>query len=148
MINTKKTAHQLNRIGYAISVIGIIVLLIWIGLFKFTPTEAKSIEPLVSNHFLMSWMYDVFSLQTVSNIIGTTELLAAVGLILSFWNKKAGVVGATLLVVMFLTTLSFLITTPDMWKLVDNFLVTDFFILKDLPVFGMSLMILARNLQD
>jgi len=50
-------------------------VLLWIGIYKFTPTEAKLIEPLVKNHFLMGWLYQVFSIQTVSNLVGSAEII-------------------------------------------------------------------------
>lgn len=40
-------------IGYYISLYGVAIVLLWIGIFKFTPTEAAAIKPLVENHPLM-----------------------------------------------------------------------------------------------
>lgn len=134
MRNTEKT-------GYFIGVVGTSLVLIWIGLFKFTPTEAEAIKPLVEHHFLMRWMYSVFSVQGVSNVIGILEILVGVGLVLSYTSKTIGKyagIGAT---VIFLVTLSFLFTTPGVWKTVDGFPVTDFFIVKDLAFLGVALMV-------
>ncbi len=39
-----------TQYGYLISVFGVSLILIWLGIYKFTPTEAKLIEPLVLNH--------------------------------------------------------------------------------------------------
>lgn len=39
--------------GYYISLYGVALVLLWIGIFKFTPTEAAAIKPLVENHPLM-----------------------------------------------------------------------------------------------
>lgn len=30
-----------------------------ISFFKFTPTEAAGIKPLVENHFLLFWLYNI-----------------------------------------------------------------------------------------
>ena len=49
-----------DNIGYLIGVFGVALVLIWIGVYKFTPTEAKLIQPLVENHFAMNWLYDLF----------------------------------------------------------------------------------------
>ena len=138
MRNTEKT-------GYFIGVVSTSLVLIWIGLFKFTPTEAEAIKPLVEHHFLMRWMYSVFSVQGVSNVIGILEILVGIGLVLSYTSKTIGKyagVGAT---VIFLVTLSFLFTTPGVWKTVDGFPVTDFFIIKDLAFLGVALMVWGKS---
>jgi uncharacterized membrane protein YkgB len=41
----------------------------------------------------------------------------------------------------FLVTLSYLGTTPGIWKMVDGVPVTDFFIIKDVMFLGFGLMI-------
>lgn len=137
-----------QSLGYAVSVIGLAMILLWIGIFKFTPTEAKAIEPLVANSFLMSWLYKITSVQGVSILIGTVEIITAVCLLLHFFWKKAGILGGILSVLTFLATLSFLFTTPGVFKSVDGVPITEFFILKDIMALGISLMVLGRSLPD
>ena len=132
-------------IGYTVAVLGVAIVLIWIGIFKFTATEAKAIEPLVRNHPLMSWMYKITSVQGVSNIIGSIEIVAAALLLLHFFWKKAGLIGGILSAFIFLFTLSFLLTTPGVSKTVDTMPVTDFFILKDIMALGISLMVIGKS---
>ncbi len=134
-----------HSIGYCISVLGVAIVLLWIGIFKFTPTEAKGIESLVKNSFLMSWLYNVTSVQGVSNLIGSVEIIAAICLLLSFFWKKAGLLGGLLSVIIFLVTLSFLFTTPGVFKTVDGMPVTEFFILKDIMALGISLIVIGKS---
>lgn len=138
---------SLNKTGYTISVLGVAIILLWIGVFKFTPTEAKAIEGLVKNSFLMSWLYKVTNLQGVSNLIGTVEIVTAITLLLHFYWKKAGIFAAALAIPTFLCTLSFLLTTPGVFKKVDGILITDFFILKDIMALGISLLVLDKSLK-
>lgn len=140
----KKTNYQ--SLGYTIAVSGVAIVLLWIGIFKFTPTEAKAIEGLVKNSFLMSWLYKITSVQGVSNIIGSVEIIAAVCLLLSFFWKKAGILGGILSVITFLVTLSFLFTTPGVFKTVDGVPVAEFFILKDIMALGISLMVIGKSI--
>lgn len=142
----KKINYQ--GLGYSASVLGVAIVLLWIGIFKFTPTEAKAIEGLVKNSFLMSWLYNVTSVRGVSNIIGGIEIIAAVCLLLSFFWKKAGVLGGILAVITFLATLSFLFTTPGVFKTVNGVPVTEFFILKDVMALGISLMVLGKSISQ
>lgn len=137
--------NRLFKAGYYVSVTGIALLLVWIGAFKFTPTEAEAIKPLVLNSPLMGWLYDVFSVQAVSNIIGTAEILIALLLILSFFRRKFARVAGVLSAVTFLTTLTFLFSTPGAVSKVDGMWVPDAFLLKDLVSFGVSLMVITNT---
>ena len=49
------------KIGYYISLFGVATILLWIGAFKFTHTEAEGIKPLVEHSFLLSWLYKILS---------------------------------------------------------------------------------------
>lgn len=85
------------------------------------------------------------SVQAVSNLIGAIEIIIALLLIFSakfaVLKKYAGIG----MIVTFLVILSYLFTTPGIWKIVDGVPVTDFFILKDLMLLGFGLMIVQNN---
>ncbi len=144
--------HTLNtfilktkNLGYTISVIAITAILLWIGIFKFTTAEAMGIKPYVDNSFLLSWMYKIFSVTVVSGIIGTIEIITGILLGISFRYPRLGKIGGIMGVVIFLTTLSFLLTTPMTWKLVEGVPVTDFFVLKDLAFLAISIQVFERS---
>ncbi|QBA21176.1 DUF417 family protein [Chryseobacterium indologenes] len=146
MVGTiQELKKQSARTGHYISLYGAALILLWIGIFKFTPTEAAAIKPLVENHFLTFFVYKIMSVQAVSNLIGVIEIIIALLLIFSakfaVLKKYAGVG----MMVTFLVTLSYLLTTPGMWKIVDGVPVTDFFILKDLMFLGFGVMIIQNN---
>ncbi|MDR4953741.1 DUF417 family protein [Chryseobacterium sp. ES2] len=146
MVGTvQESKNQLTRIGYYISLFGAALILLWIGIFKFTPTEAAAIKPLVENHFLTFFVYKIISVQAVSNLIGVIEIIIALLLIFSakfaVLKKYAGIG----MIITFLVTLSYLFTTPGVWKIVDGVPVTDFFILKDLMLLGFGFMIVQNN---
>ena len=108
----------------------------------FTPTEAAAIQPLVVNHPLMSWLYNVLSVQGVSNLIGSVEILTAIAIVFAPYVHFSRVAASVGILTTFLATLSFLFTSLGTWKVVDGILITDFFILKDLVSLGFGLMIL------
>ncbi|PIE84749.1 MAG: hypothetical protein CSA07_01430 [Bacteroidia bacterium] len=128
-----------------VMVIGAAIILLWIGLFKFTEAEAKAIVSLVENHPLTFWAYRAMSVQTVSNIVGTVEVLIALGLVLSLRFEALRRVVGIGLVLTFTVTLSYLFTTPGMFSLVEGFPVTDFFILKDIAYLGLGLVLLGSG---
>jgi len=134
--------NRTGKIGYYISLFGAALVLLWIGVFKFTPTEASSIKPLIENHFLTFFVYKIVSVQTVSNAIGVIEIIIALLLIFSVKFASLRKYAAIGMIVTFLTTLSYLFTTPGVWKVVDGIPITDFFILKDLLFLGFGIMIL------
>ncbi len=140
-LNTKKD------IGFYISLFGTVLILLWVGLFKFTPSEAEAIQPLVSNHPLTFWMYNIMSAQVVSNCIGVFEITVAVLILLGLKYKLIAKIGAIGIITIFLMTLSYLFTTPGTFKIVDNIPITDFFILKDIMYlgFGFSFFRYANN---
>jgi uncharacterized membrane protein YkgB len=145
------TASEISRqnlsykLGYYTSLFGAAFILLWIGVFKFTPTEAAGIKNLVENHFLTFFVYDFISVQAVSNAIGVIEIIIALLLLFSVkfaFLRRYAAIG---MIVTFLTTLSYLFTTPGIWKVVDRVPVADFFILKDVMLLGFGLMIFQND---
>jgi uncharacterized membrane protein YkgB len=136
---------NLNQFAYTLGVLGTVIILIWVGLFKFTAVEAGAIKGLVENHFAMSLMYKVMSVQQVSNFIGIFEVLTGIGLFVSLFIKRVALYAGFASAIIFVTTLSFLITTPGVFKSVEGFFVTDFFILKDIPYLAISLMVCLKG---
>jgi uncharacterized membrane protein YkgB len=131
--------------GYTIGVIAITVALVWIGLFKFTHMEAMGIQHYIQNSFLLSWMYKVLSLDATAMLIGTIEIITGILIVASFWFPQAGRIGGLMAIVIFLTTLSFLLTTPMTWKLVEGIPMTDFFVLKDLAFLAIAVQVFERS---
>ena len=111
---TKIASFVANRnIPFLVCSIGMIVMLLWAGKFKMTAPGAEGIIPLVTNSPLMSWNYKIFGPYVGGDIIGLTEWTAAILLIVGYFKPKAGILGAIILVGMFFTTSTMLITTPD-----------------------------------
>ena len=132
---------------------GLVVVLVWIGGMKFTAYEAEGISGLVSNSPLMSWAYSLFSVQGFSTLLGVTEIVIA--LLVAARPLSAGIAlaGSSAAAGMFLTTLSFLLTTPGVWELsAGGFpalsVVPGQFLLKDFVLLGASLRLFAVDWQS
>lgn len=136
---------RLARLGYYISLLGIVIIMLWIGFFKFTPTEAAGIKPLVENHFLLFWLYDVLSVQQVSNLFGVIEIITGLLLLFSLKYDILRPFATLCLIATFLITFSFLFTTPGMWQMIDGVPTTNFMILKDIPMLGLGFMYLRPS---
>lgn len=131
--------------GYLVGLFGVLLILVWLGIFKFTPTEAEAIRPLVASHPLMNWLYGIWSVQGVSNLVGIAELVIVLVLLLSLRYRLAGIYGGIGASVIFLVTLSFMFTLPGAWRWVDGMPIVDFFLLKDLALLGVSLTVISRS---
>ncbi len=101
-----------RNVPFFISSVGMIVMLLWAGSYKMTAPGAEGIIPLVSNSPLISWHFKLFGPYIGSDLIGATELTAALLLIAGYWKPKAGIIGGLIASIMFFLTSTMIITTP------------------------------------
>jgi uncharacterized membrane protein YkgB len=137
-----RRGRQLQSLGSTVLRLGLAFLLALFGTFKFFQFEADAIQPLVSHSPVVGWMYAVFSVRTASALIGVVEVGAALALLLAPWWPRLGVVGGLLATGTFLTTLSFLVTTPGLLAPGND---GAGFILKDLVLLGAALQVAGTS---
>ena len=141
---------RIDAIGHAFLRYGLVVVIGWIAAMKVTEYEAKGIQPLIAHSPFLSWGYSVWSVHHFTMIIGAIEMIIATLIALRQWFPKASAVGSLGAVLMFLTTLSFIITTPGWEPSLGGFpaLSGDVgeFLIKDLVLLGAALWTLADSL--
>jgi uncharacterized membrane protein YkgB len=129
---------------------GLVLVLAWIGFMKFTAYEAMAIHPLVGNSPLMSWVYAIFSERAFSAILGIVEVSIAAMIALRPLSAKVSAIGSALAAVMFLTTLTFLFSTPGWEASLGGFpalsVVPGQFIIKDIVLFAAAVWSLGEAL--
>jgi uncharacterized membrane protein YkgB len=144
---TKIAAFVADRnIPFLVCSIGMIVMLLWAGKFKMTAPGAEGIIPLVTNSPLISWQFKVFGPYIGSDMIGATEWTAAILLIIGYFKPKAGILGGIILVGMFFTTSTMLITTPDDTVVVHGIHYMNnlgLFLFKDIISFGVAFYLIS-----
>lgn len=91
---------------------GLVVVLAWFGAMKFTSYESHGISHWVANSPFLGWVYNMMSIDAFGRLNGSVELITAALLAVKPWFPKASVVGGALASLFFVTTLSFMITTP------------------------------------
>jgi uncharacterized membrane protein YkgB len=91
---------------------GMVVMLLWAGSYKMTRPGAEGIVPLVSNSPLIWWHFKLFGTYIGSDIIGLTEITAAILFIAGYFRPLAGVIGGLITTLMFFITSTMVITTP------------------------------------
>jgi uncharacterized membrane protein YkgB len=111
-----RMALRLERIGAAVIRYGLALIIAWIGALKFAGYEATAIEGLVANSPLLSWMYGVAGVPTVAAVIGIVEIAVGVLIAVGPLAPRVSAVGSFGAILMFLTTLSFLLSTPGVWQ--------------------------------
>lgn len=145
-----ETVTWLERTGIAVSRYGLAVILLLIGLAKFTQEEAAGIQPLVAHSPLMSWMYAVLSVRGVSNLIGCVELAIAVLLALRPVSARLSFAGSVGAIVTFVLTMSFLLSTPGAIQLGGGISVLGAagqFLIKDVALLGVAIWTAAEALR-
>ena len=138
-----RRGQQLQTLGSTVLRLSLAFLLALFGTFKFFRFEADAIQPLVSHSPLLGWLYALFSVRAASALIGVVEVGAAVALLLAPWRPKLGVLGGLLATGTFLTTLSFLASTPGLLAPGNE---GGGFILKDLVLLGAALQVAGTSI--
>ena len=133
-------AAKLDRVGVALTRVGLVVVLVWIGGLKVYKYEADGIVPFVANSPLMNFFYKEPAGEYRKHMNREGELVPAnrawheqngtyvfaygLGSVIVLYGvlialhpifPRAAAVGSFLVFVMSFVTLSFLVTTPETW---------------------------------
>lgn len=133
-------AASLEKPGVNLIRIAILIIFVWIGGLKFRHYEAEGIVPFVANSPLMSFFYNEkapeyknyklregefdeakYEWHKSNNTYGFSKglgiLIITIGVLtfLGMFSAKTGLIGAILAIIMTIGTLSFLVTTPEVW---------------------------------
>jgi uncharacterized membrane protein YkgB len=128
-----------------------VIIYFFFGYQKWFPYEAQTLIPFISNGPLISWMYPVFGIQGASWFLGASEWLFGALLLLGFWNKKLGILGAAGSCVTFIMTFTILPFMPDGWNAdAGGFPAMQgnvAFLMKDLVLFAVSFYLLKQDVE-
>ncbi len=137
-------------VGQHVMRYGLVLVLLWIGGMKFTRYEAQGIKGLVENSPVLSWVYQLLSVQECSNLIGVTEVMIGALIAARPFSARLAAMGSALAVVVFLTTLSFMATTTGIFETsAGGFpalsVLPGQFLLKDVVLLGAALWSLGES---
>jgi uncharacterized membrane protein YkgB len=148
--HTQVTA-RIDHVGALLARYGLVVVIGWIGLMKFTAFEAQGIQPLVANSPLMSWLYDLLSVNAFSALLGVVEVAAAALLAVAPWWPRISAAGSVISIGLFVATLSFMLTTPGVFEASEGgfpmLSSTGQFLIKDAALLGVSVWTLGDAMQ-
>jgi uncharacterized membrane protein YkgB len=129
---------------------GLALNLLWIGLLKFEDFEVENIRPLTSSSPLFTWPLRMLGEQRLARAIGVTEIVMASAIAAKPVAPRVSAVGSLGAAGAFLTTLSFLVTTPEAWRGgrgIRKLSPAGQFLIKDTVLLGASLLAAAESLQ-
>lgn len=133
-------AASTQKLGINLIRVAILIIFVWIGGLKFYNYEAEGIVPFVANSPFMNFFYTKSAPEykeyklkegefneakhawhKENNTYGFSHglgiLIMSIGVLvfLGIFSPKIGVIGSVLAIIMTLGTLSFLVTTPEVW---------------------------------
>lgn len=143
-----------NRYGRTVTTAGLYVSLVvvyaWFGGMKFTAYEAEGLTGLVGNSPFLSWAYSLFSARGFSSLLGVLELGIGALIAARLASPVYSLVGGVLSTGLFVTTLSFMATTPGVFEPEMGFpaisVAPGQFLLKDVGLLALSLWIAIDSL--
>ena len=139
-----------TAIGTYGAYVALAVIYFWFGGMKFTHYEAQGLVPLVSNSPFLGWVYNLFSVDTFSSLLGVLEVSIGVLIAGRLLSPKLSLIGGALSAGLFFTTLSFMLSTPGVIEPSLGFpaisVAPGQFLLKDIGLLAASIFIAGHSL--
>ena len=143
-------ATRLRSAGSSAVRNGLALNLLWIGLLKFEDFEVENIRPLTSSSPLFAVLLRTLGEQRLARLIGVSEIVMGSAIAAKPVAPRLSALGSLAAVGTFLTTLSFLATTPQAWQEgrgVPRLSLAGQFLLKDTVLLGAALLTAAESLE-
>src|SRR5437016_9972218 len=149
-VKGKAAVRSIDRISAFVLRYGLVLVVFWIGCLKFTAYESKGVFNHASHSPLLAWAYHILDVRNFSRGLGVVEIATALLIAAGPFWPKLSIVGSLTGIGMFLTTLSFVITTPGVWQAADGFAALAAspgqFVVKDAVLLGAATCALADSL--
>ena len=139
-----------NDLDYHLIRASMVIIFAFFGYQKWFQYEAQALIPYIGNGPLISWLYPVFGPRGATYFLGVAEWVFGGLLLLGFWNKKLGILGALGSCVAFVGTVTIIPFMPDGWATSAGGFpaMTEkvAFLMKDLVLFAVSFYLLKQDL--
>ena len=117
---------------------------------KWFSFEVHQIAPLISHSPLVFWTIPAFGLRGAGFFLGTTETIFGTLILLGFWNRKLGILGAIGSIVTFLGTVTIIPFLPNAWATEAGGFPAMYlpvaFLVKDIVLLAVSVYLLKHDL--
>jgi uncharacterized membrane protein YkgB len=126
-----------------------VIIFLFFGYQKWFGYEAQALIPYISNGPFIFLLYPVFGIRGATWFLGVSEWLICGLLLLGFWNKKSGILGALGSCVTFISTVTIIPFMPNGWAASAGGFpaMTEHvaFLMKDIALFSVSVYLLRQD---
>jgi uncharacterized membrane protein YkgB len=150
LVNLLGRSGLLKRdLDYNLLRAAMVIIFAWFGYDKWFQEEITGLLPLITHGPLISWTIPVLGIRGTSYLLGTSEWTFGTLLLLGFWNKKLGVLGALGSSFTFLATFTIFPFAPGAWDAAAGgfpaMTIVSAFLLKDLVLLTVSIYLLKQD---
>jgi len=139
-----------SDLDYHVVRASMVIMFLFFGYQKWWPYEAQVLVPYISNGPLIFWMYPVLGVRGATYLLGVSEWLFGALLLLGFWNKTLGILGALGSCASFVSTVTILPFMPGAWAASAGgfpaMTGTGAFLMKDFVLLAASFYLLKQDL--
>jgi uncharacterized membrane protein YkgB len=128
----------------------VVIIFAFFGYQKWFNYEAQALIPFITHGPLIFWMYPVFGIRGATWFLGAAEWTFGLLLLLGFWNKQLGIIGAIGACFSFVATFTVLPFFPHGWEPSAGgfpaMTESTAFLMKDLVLLAASFYLLRQDL--
>jgi uncharacterized membrane protein YkgB len=126
-----------------------VITFAWFGYDKWWDAEIRGLLPIITHGPVIFWTIPVLGIHGTSVFLGTTEWTICTLLLLGFWSKTLGVLGALGSTLTFISTVTAFPFVPDAWDAgaggFPAMTMNTAFLLKDLVLLAVSVYLLKQD---
>ena len=138
-----------DDIDYHVVRTSMVIIFLFFGYQKWFNYEAQALIPYINHGPLIFWLYPIFGIRGATWFLGVAEWTFGLLLLLGFWNKRLGILGALGACFTFIATATIIPFMPDGWApSAGGFpAMTErvAFLMKDLVLFAASFYLLRQD---
>jgi uncharacterized membrane protein YkgB len=150
IIDTLGRSGLLKRdLDYHLLRASMVVIFAWFGYDKWFESEIIELLPLITHGPFISWTIPVLGIRGTSYFLGASEWTFGSLLLLGYWNKKLGALGALGSCFTFFATVTIFPFAPGAWDPASGgfpaMTIVSAFLLKDLVLLMVSVYLLKQD---
>ncbi len=150
-VKGKSAVRSIDKLSAFVLCYGLVMVVFWIGCLKFTAYESRGVFNHASHSPLLAWAYYILDVRDFSRALGVVEIATALLIAAGPVWPKLSILGSLTGIGMFLTTLSFVLTTPGVWQAGYGFAALSGFpgqfLVKDVVLLGAAIWTLNDSLR-
>ncbi len=128
-----------------------VIIFAWFGYDKWFEAEIRGLLPIITHGPFIFWTIPVLGIRGTSIFLGASEWTFGSLILLGYWNKKLGVLGALGSVFTFIATVTVIPFVPGAWDAAAGgfpaMTMVSAFLLKDLVLLIVSVYLLKQDVE-